>query len=122
MISHQDYTLDPSQINLNDASKDNIDALEMIAKNLLNSPVTSINPLTGLQESPMGGSQSVNGSVQTNFKAIQQSVTGFLFTATNLNLLITTQFYLCSALLIFAFSSCLVSFAKRLSAEKRRRA
>lgn len=103
MISHQDYTLDPSQINLNDASKDNIDALEMIAKNLLNSPVTSINPLTGLQESPMGGSQSVNGSVQTNFKAIQQSVTGFLFTATNLNLLITTQFYLCSAHFCFLF-------------------
>ncbi|KAL1312789.1 hypothetical protein HN51_039379 [Arachis hypogaea] len=80
----QDSTLPGNQTKLHDASKDNIDALESIAKELLNQSIKVVNPASGLHETP-NGSLFVNGRVPTNREAI-------------------------------------TCFARRLSAERRRRA
>ncbi|KAL4370371.1 hypothetical protein AHAS_Ahas06G0059100 [Arachis hypogaea] len=80
----QDSTLPGNQTKLHDASKDNIDALECIAKELLNQSIKVVNPASGLHETP-NGSLFVNGRVPTNREAI-------------------------------------TCFARRLSAERRRRA
>ncbi|XP_015968867.1 patatin-like protein 2 isoform X2 [Arachis duranensis] len=80
----QDSTLPGNQTKLHDASKDNIDALESIAKELLNQSIKVVNPASGLHETP-NGNLFVNGRVPTNREAI-------------------------------------TCFARRLSAERRRRA
>ena len=65
----QDSTLPGNQTKLHDASKDNIDALECIAKELLNQSNKVVNPASGLHETP-NGSLFVNGRVPTNREAI----------------------------------------------------
>ncbi|KAJ7973102.1 Patatin [Quillaja saponaria] len=66
----QDYTLDPCQSMLNDASEGNIDMLEKIVKDLLNRSVSVVNLETGLQEIPLDRRPSHNRSIPTNREAI----------------------------------------------------
>ncbi|XP_025660902.1 patatin-like protein 2 isoform X1 [Arachis hypogaea] len=89
----QDSTLPGNQTKLHDASKDNIDALESIAKELLNQSIKVVNPASGLHETP-NGSLFVNGRVPTNREAITWYK--LLVTIRTISfLLIVVQFYLC---------------------------
>ncbi|XAR52776.1 hypothetical protein NMG60_11021029 [Bertholletia excelsa] len=46
----QDYKLKPGEFNMNDASPENVDALNELAKNLLEDHIEVLNPETGLPE------------------------------------------------------------------------